>query len=66
MKISEDKGLESIFDLQVGVKIQVQQEIEDSKGKYYDYSNPPFVIAYHNFDNIIKTIESGRKFRVIE
>lgn len=64
--MNEIKGVESIFELRNGVKIQVQQEIKSKGISTFEFNRPAYVIDNDNYHGIKMAVESGRKFRIIE
>lgn len=63
--MSELKGVESIFEIQVGDYIQVEQEIEVN-GQKQRKLGQPFEVRQYNYQNIVLSIQSGRKFKVVQ
>jgi hypothetical protein len=64
--MSEIKGVESIFELRNGVKIQVEQENEVDGKKVREFNQRAYVIDSTNYNGTLMAVESGRKFKIIE
>lgn len=58
-------GVESIFSVQLGDFVQVEQEIEVEGKKHTELGNP-YEIRYYNIQNFINAVQSGRKFVRVE
>lgn len=58
-------GVESIFSVQLGDFVQVEQEIE-VEGKKHTELGKPYEIRYYNIQNFINAVQSGRKFVKVE
>jgi len=58
-------GVESIFIVQLGDFVRVEQEIE-VEGKKYTELGKPYEIRYYNIQNFINAVQSGRKFVKVE
>jgi hypothetical protein len=58
-------GVESIFIVQLGDFVRVEQEIE-VEGKKHTELGKPYEIRYYNIQNFINAVQSGRKFVKVE
>lgn len=58
-------GVESIFFVQLGDFVRVEQEIEVEGKKHTELGNP-YEIRYFNIQNFYNAVQSGRKFVRVE
>ena len=58
-------GVESIFSVQLGDFVRVEQEIE-VEGKKHTELGKRYEIRYYNIQNFINAVQSGRKFVKVE
>lgn len=58
-------GVESIFNVQLGDFVRVQQRIE-VEGKESIQLGQPYELRYYNFNNFISAVKSGLKFTKVE
>jgi len=58
-------GVGSIFSVQLGDFVRVEQEIE-VEGKKHTELGKPYEIRYYNIQNFINAVQSGRKFVKVE
>lgn len=59
------KGIESIFEINPGIKVRVEQEIEINGVKKLQLG-PVYEVKSYNWRNFVTAIESGKKFMVVE
>ena len=59
------KGIESIFEINPGVKVRVEQEIEINGVKKLQLG-PVYEVKSYNLRNFVTAIESGKKFMVLD